>query len=73
MSSDLMSVPKNLEQKRSRALKKLRHFLTCFLLEQHAQRRDEDMRGHLGGGSDQPDQVAVVVVGLPAKNKAMKP
>ena len=33
------------------------------------------MRGHLGGGSDQPDQVAVVVVGLPAKYgmcKAMK-
>ena len=39
-------------------------FLACFLLEQHPQRRDKDVRGHLGGGRDEPDEVGAVVVAL---------
>ena len=42
-------------------------FLACFLLEQHPQRRDKDVRGHLGGGRDEPDEVGAVVVVLSGK------
>ena len=38
-----------------------------LLLEQHPQRRDEDVRGHLGGGSDEPDEVVAVVIALSGK------
>ena len=38
-----------------------------LLLEQHPERRDEDVRGHFGGGGDEADEVAVVVVVLSVK------